>query len=614
MPAPKPRRRRKTGAPTPGFRRLMYPAHGTLQDIENIIFRFTQQPTLRFSCFTDIWKDLNFSLIHMGRAQVGEKRDFTSETFKLILKFLFFPYTLQVRVAAIYLIYGIFHTQLCETKSRVYLTLKEWKELTDLHLQLSLAGHQDAEYILHRMRDFDLVFRVTACEEVKCREDLYDENEDDESDVDDVTDDNTTDPFTFIHGNSLLKLLKSDELYQIKQLQISYQNKKEELFKSGPWTSQALDRDLADDVINRSATHSYYPIPTVVMKSQTRDFNELTVSELQVLAEKHRNELLTSSQNQLTSFAVITPSVPAVNGVTSSQDSSLTLAVVTPSNTEVTSSPPPPLVTSSSRTAAYRVTSPVRGNKQQLPALKMVASDVSSFDEDEINEDNDVINEWQPKKRSKKKVTKKRPKKRKPDDVITPSNNEKKRKAVINLPVSTENSQQADDDVITARLRSTRNAKSVARNRIEFSYNDDSNDECDDVIVTLGYRYGGATSIRPKNKSIFDDVKRPVDINDVIVGGVITLGRVGPNPNARPNLAVVMAIEDELLRVRFMKGENFRSQFTMTSSTELVAMCDVIRSKPLKMTKRGYIFSTAQRVLVKLYETLDVEDEFEEEI
>lgn len=143
-----------------------------------------------------------------------EKNTFTKEALALAWRYFLPPYTFQIRVGALYLLYGLYNTQLCQPKQKVlpmscfppaetqngYLflqqtdlcrnasvskfyniceedlhlittfllsclqirvALKDWDEVLKFQQDLINAQHYDAAYIFRKLR-LDKAFHFTA--------------------------------------------------------------------------------------------------------------------------------------------------------------------------------------------------------------------------------------------------------------------------------------------------------------------------------------------------------------------------------------------------------------------------------------------------------------------
>lgn len=60
-----------------------------------------------------------------GRMRNLEKNMFTKEALALAWQYFLPPYTFQIRVGALYLLYGLYNTQLCQPKQKVILVFPQ---------------------------------------------------------------------------------------------------------------------------------------------------------------------------------------------------------------------------------------------------------------------------------------------------------------------------------------------------------------------------------------------------------------------------------------------------------------------------------------------------------
>jgi snRNA-activating protein complex subunit 1 len=56
-----------------------------------------------------------------GKMRNLEKNMFTKEALALAWRYFLPPYTFQIRVGALYLLYGLYNSQLCQPKQKVIL-------------------------------------------------------------------------------------------------------------------------------------------------------------------------------------------------------------------------------------------------------------------------------------------------------------------------------------------------------------------------------------------------------------------------------------------------------------------------------------------------------------
>ncbi|MEE6493996.1 hypothetical protein FKM82_016991 [Ascaphus truei] len=125
---------------------------GLRADCETLLSRFQETDSVRFEEFSAIWKELKFSSIFYGGMRSMESNMFTREAFSFTSLYFLPPYTFQIRVGALYLLYGLYNTQLCQPKQKIRIALKDWSEVDTFHQDLISAQHLDAAYIFTQMR------------------------------------------------------------------------------------------------------------------------------------------------------------------------------------------------------------------------------------------------------------------------------------------------------------------------------------------------------------------------------------------------------------------------------------------------------------------------------
>ncbi|XP_036700309.1 snRNA-activating protein complex subunit 1 isoform X2 [Balaenoptera musculus] len=134
---------------------------GLQADCEALLSRFQEMDSVRFEDFTDLWRSMKFGTIFCGRMRNLEKNTFTKEALALAWRYFLPPYTFQIRVCALYLLYGLYNTQLCEPKQKIRVAVKDWDEILKFQQDLINAQHFDAAYIFRKLR-LDRAFHFTA--------------------------------------------------------------------------------------------------------------------------------------------------------------------------------------------------------------------------------------------------------------------------------------------------------------------------------------------------------------------------------------------------------------------------------------------------------------------
>ncbi|XP_022379301.1 snRNA-activating protein complex subunit 1 [Enhydra lutris kenyoni] len=134
---------------------------GLQTDCEALLSRFQETDSVRFEDFTELWRSMKFGTIFCGRMRNLEKNKFTKEALALAWQYFLPPYTFQIRVGALYLLYGLYNTQLCQPKQKIRVALKDWDEVLKFQQDLINAQHFDAAYIFRKLR-LDKAFHFTA--------------------------------------------------------------------------------------------------------------------------------------------------------------------------------------------------------------------------------------------------------------------------------------------------------------------------------------------------------------------------------------------------------------------------------------------------------------------
>ncbi|KFO22944.1 snRNA-activating protein complex subunit 1 [Fukomys damarensis] len=139
----------------------METSSGLKADCEKLLGRFQEMDSVRFEDFTDLWRKMKFGTIFCGKMRNLEKNTFTKEALALAWRYFLPPYTFQIRVGALYLLYGLYNTQLCQPKQKIRVALKDWDEILKFQQDLINAQHFDAAYIFRKLR-LDRAFHFTA--------------------------------------------------------------------------------------------------------------------------------------------------------------------------------------------------------------------------------------------------------------------------------------------------------------------------------------------------------------------------------------------------------------------------------------------------------------------
>ncbi|XP_068005038.1 snRNA-activating protein complex subunit 1 [Melanerpes formicivorus] len=125
---------------------------GLQEDCEELLGAFQEADTVRFERFAELWRERRFHTIFYGRIRALERNKLTKKTLELAQQYFLPPYAFQIRVGALYLLYGLYNTQLCQPKQKIRIALKDWPEIQRFQQDLIDSQHYDAVYIFRRLR------------------------------------------------------------------------------------------------------------------------------------------------------------------------------------------------------------------------------------------------------------------------------------------------------------------------------------------------------------------------------------------------------------------------------------------------------------------------------
>ncbi|XP_064317043.1 snRNA-activating protein complex subunit 1 isoform X3 [Phalacrocorax carbo] len=125
---------------------------GLQADCEELLGAFQEADTVRFERFAELWRERRFHTIFYGRIRPLERNKLTKKTLELAQQYFLPPYAFQIRVGGLYLLYGLYSTQLCQPKQKIRIALKDWPEIQKFQQDLIDAQHYDAAYIFRTLR------------------------------------------------------------------------------------------------------------------------------------------------------------------------------------------------------------------------------------------------------------------------------------------------------------------------------------------------------------------------------------------------------------------------------------------------------------------------------
>uniref|UniRef100_A0A8B9G458 Small nuclear RNA activating complex polypeptide 1 n=1 Tax=Amazona collaria TaxID=241587 RepID=A0A8B9G458_9PSIT len=125
---------------------------GLQADCEELLGAFQEADTVRFERFAELWRERRFHTIFYGRIRALERNKLTKKTLEVAQQYFLPPYAFQIRVGALYLLYGLYSTQLCQPKQKIRIALKDWPEIRRFQQDLINSQHYDAAYIFRTLR------------------------------------------------------------------------------------------------------------------------------------------------------------------------------------------------------------------------------------------------------------------------------------------------------------------------------------------------------------------------------------------------------------------------------------------------------------------------------
>ncbi|XP_030595959.1 snRNA-activating protein complex subunit 1-like [Archocentrus centrarchus] len=121
------------------------------EDVEQLLARFQQMDSVRYEDFSAIWREMGFSDVFCGTISTGETKRFCRVALATAVKYFMPPYSYQIRVGGLYLMFGFYHTQLAEPPVMIRLALKDWTHVQTFLKESVDSGHLDVVYIYKKL-------------------------------------------------------------------------------------------------------------------------------------------------------------------------------------------------------------------------------------------------------------------------------------------------------------------------------------------------------------------------------------------------------------------------------------------------------------------------------
>ncbi|XP_027005022.1 snRNA-activating protein complex subunit 1a isoform X4 [Tachysurus fulvidraco] len=120
-------------------------------DCEELLRRFQQTKSVRYEEFASIWRVMDFSSVYYGMTTNYEKRPFIRLVFTTVYDYFLPPNSFQIRVGALYMLYGLYFTQLVSPKEKISIALKDWMSVQNFVADAVDCQHLDVVYIYRKL-------------------------------------------------------------------------------------------------------------------------------------------------------------------------------------------------------------------------------------------------------------------------------------------------------------------------------------------------------------------------------------------------------------------------------------------------------------------------------
>ncbi|KAF3694215.1 snRNA-activating protein complex subunit 1 [Channa argus] len=127
------------------------------EDVEELLGRFQHTDSVRYELFSSIWRETRFSDVFTGIPSMSEMKRFCRVALATAVTYFLPPYSYQIRVGGLYLMYAFYHTQLAEPPVKIRLALKDWADIQKFLKHSMEAEHHDVVYIYQKLVAFKAI-------------------------------------------------------------------------------------------------------------------------------------------------------------------------------------------------------------------------------------------------------------------------------------------------------------------------------------------------------------------------------------------------------------------------------------------------------------------------
>ncbi|MCJ8743696.1 hypothetical protein PDJAM_G00097030 [Pangasius djambal] len=120
-------------------------------DCEELLGRFQQTESVRYEAFAAIWRVMDFSSVFCGMTTNYEKRPFSRLVFTTVYDYFLPPYSFQIRVGALYMLYSLYFSQPTWPKEKIWIALKDWMCIQMFVSDAISCQHLDVVYVYKKL-------------------------------------------------------------------------------------------------------------------------------------------------------------------------------------------------------------------------------------------------------------------------------------------------------------------------------------------------------------------------------------------------------------------------------------------------------------------------------
>ncbi|KAM8909281.1 snRNA-activating protein complex subunit 1-like isoform 3-T5 [Spinachia spinachia] len=117
------------------------------EDVEELLARYQQSDSVRYEVFSAIWREMVFSDVFRGIVNVAEMKRFSRVALATAVKYFLPPYSYQIRVGGLYLMFALYHTQPGSPPVKLRLAVRDWPVVEKFVKDSGDFGHQDVVYV-----------------------------------------------------------------------------------------------------------------------------------------------------------------------------------------------------------------------------------------------------------------------------------------------------------------------------------------------------------------------------------------------------------------------------------------------------------------------------------